>query len=88
MITQFRPISTGPPSAVITAPNSTRLCGPTVTSPASTAVGAMYADSDACGIFSRCSTNTAPRPTTAGGAGYSSALTFSTPMPRSADHFG
>ena len=41
MITQFFPISTGPPSAVITAPKSTRLCGPTVTSPASTAVGAM-----------------------------------------------
>jgi hypothetical protein len=41
MITQFAPIWTGPPSAVITAPNSTRLCGPTLTSPASTAVGAM-----------------------------------------------
>jgi hypothetical protein len=41
MTTQFFPISTGPPSAVTTAPNSTRLCGPTVTSPASTAVGAM-----------------------------------------------
>src|SRR5215470_14354745 len=85
MITQSLPISTGPPSAVTTAPNSTRLCGPTVTSPASTAVGAMYADSDACGIFNRCSTNTAPRPTTAGGAGYSSALTFSTPKLRSAE---
>ncbi|HEX2745346.1 MAG TPA: hypothetical protein VHN16_13210 [Streptosporangiaceae bacterium] len=41
MITQFAPICTEPPSAVITAPNSTRLCGPTLTSPASTAVGAM-----------------------------------------------
>ena len=40
MITQCAPISTGPPSAVITAPNSTRLCGPTVTRPESTAVGA------------------------------------------------
>ena len=33
--------ATGPPSAVITAPNSTRVCGPKVTSPQSTAVGAM-----------------------------------------------
>ena len=39
--TQWAPISTGPPSAVTTAPKSTRLCGPTVTSPQSTAVGAM-----------------------------------------------
>ncbi len=38
---QFAPMFTGPPSAVITAPNRTRLCGPTVTSPLSTAVGAM-----------------------------------------------
>jgi hypothetical protein len=38
--TQLLPIRTGPPSAVITAPNSTRLCGPMVTSPARTAVGA------------------------------------------------
>ena len=39
--TQLAPISTEPPSAVSTAPNSTRLCGPTLTSPQSTAVGAM-----------------------------------------------
>jgi hypothetical protein len=41
MTTQCRPIVTGPPSATSTAPKSTRLSAPTVTSPQTVAVGAM-----------------------------------------------
>jgi hypothetical protein len=40
MITQLAPITTGPPSALTTAPGSTQLPDPIRTSPLSTAVGA------------------------------------------------
>jgi hypothetical protein len=41
MMMQRPPMMTGPPSATSTAPNSTRLSAPMVTSPQTVAVGAM-----------------------------------------------
>src|SRR5918911_5702729 len=54
----WRPISTGPPSAVTTAPNRIRASSPTVTSPQTTAVGATYADAATRGLRPSCSTST------------------------------
>src|SRR4051794_10925848 len=53
------PSSTGPPSSVSTAPNSTRQSGPTRTSPLSTAVGATHAVGSTCGRRPSCSISTA-----------------------------
>ena len=72
MTTHRAPIATGPPSAVITAPNKTRASSPTVTSPQTTAVDGSRVSALGFGVAS----GTLPTP---GRCAISSAILFVTP---------